>query len=43
MQSVARAAGNDRARAGGRMPPLSRMGAIQARLAAQPDERRGMQ
>ncbi len=43
MQSVARAAGNGRARAGGRMPSLLRMAAIRARLAAEPDERRGMQ
>lgn len=38
MQSVARAVGNGRARAGGRMPSLLRLAAIQARLAVEPEE-----
>jgi hypothetical protein len=42
MQSFARAAGNGRARAGGRTPLAVRMTAIQALLGAEPDERGGM-
>jgi hypothetical protein len=38
MQSVVRAAGNGRVRAGGSMPSLSRLAAIQAWLAVEPEE-----
>jgi hypothetical protein len=39
MQSVARAAGTDYARAGGRRPPALRVTAVQAQFAGRPDGR----